>query len=94
MYQVNGTSVVFQILQIWECAIDGFAHFQERSDAKFETLMVIVFQRGRGGSLVKHYVCEVIRIFARSTGLAGPIVSVLVLAGEACETLLPIVFQS
>jgi hypothetical protein len=37
MYQVNSASVVSQIMQIWEYAIDGFAHFQERSDAKFET---------------------------------------------------------
>ena len=58
-----------------------------------ETLMVIVFQRGRVGDLMKHYVCEVIRIFARWSGLAGPIVSVLALAGEACETLLPIVLH-
>ena len=42
---------------------------------------------------MKHYVCEVIRIFARSAGIVGLIVSVLVLAGGAYETVLPIVFQ-
>ena len=55
--------------------------------------MLIVFHGGRVGELMKHYVCEVIQMSAVSVGLAGLIVSVLVLAGEVCETELPIVFQ-
>ncbi len=42
---------------------------------------------------MKHYVCEVIQISARSVGFVGLIVSVLVLTEKDCETLLPIVFH-